>query len=210
MRRITERSIWTKILIAFLTFLLLFQFMIPPKVYADWTWGLDDLKQTIWDAVTDAIAEIGKTMLLAVARIVAQIGDLVEGAMNNFMLGVNGFGSAMISHEALEKNTGAWFIAEDSKKTAYEGLSGEGDVDVQSHKKDTVIVVKDGTIEEEPNFFGSGTWEIPNILYSPENIFGNNIAMLDVMAVLFVYLCLRKIIFSCCRSVFAVRETRWQ
>lgn len=78
MSNFTKKGIVQKIIIA-LVIVLLFQFCIPPKVHA---FGLSDIK----DAITDAVADIGKKMLVGSARLVSAIGDIVMSALNNWML----------------------------------------------------------------------------------------------------------------------------
>lgn len=79
----------------------------------------------------------------------------------------------MISQEALGK--GSWF---DSDITPT-GSAGD-DVTVTEEDSNTVVYVPNGYLFNTSFFSGSDSWEIPNILYCPENIFGNNISMLDV------------------------------
>ena len=192
MKKITEGSIWKKIITAFLVFLLLFQFMMPAKSYA---WELGDLGQTIsdaiWEPFKEKMGEIASGMVLGMARIAAWLGDVAEGALNNFMLGTEGFGSAMISHEALDQDNGSWFIAESGVGKGQDPASQEKQVDIKKEGDNTVVYVKRESLDDSEetyinedhamgSLFSSGKWEIPNILYSPENIFGNNIAMLDV------------------------------
>ena len=79
----------------------------------------------------------------------------------------------MISQEALGK--GSWF---DSDITPT-GSAGD-DVTVTEEDSNTVVYVPNGYLFDTSFFSGSDSWEIPNMLYCPENIFGNNISMLDV------------------------------
>ncbi|MBR3003358.1 MAG: hypothetical protein IKF38_07410, partial [Clostridia bacterium] len=166
MKSFTQKGICKKIIIAFLTFVLLFQFMMPIRSEADFELPTAD------------------EVFTGMAQILAAGGDLVMGALNNFMLGTKGFGTAMISSEALENNTGSWFEPKDdngNEVTAnepgdFEDIEVEGDPE----SKKVIVYVEDGTITEGAVLADSDYWEVPNLLYCPENIFGNNIAMLDV------------------------------
>lgn len=169
MKMFTEKKIWQKFLIAIVIIMLLFQFMIPAKSYAG----------EIKEAIVDAAKEIGSNILLGTARVTAAIGDLIMSAMNNFMLGTEGFGTAMISQEALNAEANgkhSWFYTDYKPKEK----SGNADVTITKEDDNTIVYVSDDYIEPEPAFAESGEWEIPNLLYCPENIFGNKISMLDV------------------------------
>lgn len=79
----------------------------------------------------------------------------------------------MISQEGLGK--GSWFDSDISPT----GSAGE-DIVVTEEDSNTVVYVPNGYLFDTSFFSGSDSWEIPNMLYCPENIFGNNISMLDV------------------------------
>lgn len=164
MKIITLKEICKKTTIAFLTFILLFQFMMPIRSEADFE-------------MPDA-----DDVFSAMAQILAAGGDLVMGAFNNFMLGTKGFGTAMISNEALGK--GSWFDPVDkdgNTVTASEPSNiDEMSIGQDDSGKNIVVFVENGTLDEDAILTGSDTWEVPNLLYCPENIFGNNIALLDV------------------------------
>lgn len=74
MNNFTKKGIVQKIIIA-LVLVLLFQFCIPPKVHAG-----------VKEDIIDAVADIGKKMLVGSARLVSAIGDIVMSALNNWML----------------------------------------------------------------------------------------------------------------------------
>ncbi len=175
MKIFTEKKIWQKFIIVLTVFILLFQFAMPVKSYA-----LDIFEDVDWK-------ELGNNIAIAMAQILAGGGDLVMGALNKFMLGTAGFGTAMISSEALGNES--WFNKDaDGNNISITQQSPYGDsesddmdnISIDSSGDDVIIYVKPGTMAEGAVFSGSDYWEIPNLLYCPENIFGNNIAMLDV------------------------------
>lgn len=107
--------------------------------------------------------DIGGTLLKEIVKLIASIGDIGMAALNTFMLGADGLTSAMISKDDqnLNERSGSWLV---------EGLDDPNAQRV--------------TFEEDQinaSFLGMGDgYQIPNMLFSPENIFANNIAVLDV------------------------------
>lgn len=97
--------------------------------------------------------DVSGSLLKEIVQLIDHLGDVVMGAFNNIMLGADGIGSAMLDKDNsnLDENSGSWL------KTELEGETTEVTVD-----------------NLEKNF------KIPNMLYSPETIFGNRIAALDV------------------------------
>lgn len=94
---------------------------------------------------------VAGSLIKELVQLVDYLGDVVMGLLNDVMLGAKGIGSAM-----LEQN--------DANLT-----DGSGSWLKTNFKNNTI------TVENlEKNF------KIPNMLYSPENIFGNKIAALDV------------------------------
>lgn len=90
--------------------------------------------------------------------------DILMGGLNNFMLGANGFGSAMLAKDDPNlTDEGSWLYAE---------YSTEDD--------DRTIRFENGEIDTSIVKWGDAKYSIPNMLYSPENIFANNIAVLDI------------------------------
>ena len=97
-------------------------------------------------------------------QLLAWFGDVSMGFLNNVMLGANtgvgGLGSAMLSKDNPNlKNEDSWL---------YVGENEEIDKKFNEDEIDT------------SSFWPGTTYEIPNMLYSPESIFANNIAALDV------------------------------
>lgn len=99
------------------------------------------------------------SLLKQIIQLIDSVGDVIMGTLNKFMLGADGFSSAMLSvdDENLDPNSGSWLT---------ENL-GEPDFDYGENTINTAL-------------FGNDKYEVPNFLYSPEAIFSNNIAALDV------------------------------
>lgn len=132
MKYFTKKKSIQKIILTLLVITSI-NFIVPKRVSAV-NWG---------DVAGDLLKEI--------VQLIDQLGDVVMGAFNNFMLGADGIGSAMLDQENdnLESGSGSW-LTEDLGQEA--------------------ISISD--IEDN--------YKVPNMLYSPENIFGNRIAALDV------------------------------
>lgn len=145
MKNITKGSFLKKI-VAILCIILVMAFTVPQRVLAaDDDWG------------------IMGTLLKEIVKLIASVGDVGMAGLNTFMLGADGFTSAMISKDDqnLNEGSGSWLV---------EGLD-----DANTPKV---------TFEEDEinaSFLGMGDgYQVPNMLFSPENIFANNIAALDV------------------------------
>lgn len=98
----------------------------------------------------DGWEDVAGDLLKEIVQFVDQIGDVVMGALNRIMLGADGIGSAMLDQDDINLSDYRSWLKKDLGETEIE--------------------VKD--IEEG--------YKVPNMLYSPENIFGNRIAALDV------------------------------
>ena len=96
---------------------------------------------------------VAGSLLKEIVQFIDSLGDVVMGLLNNVMLGTDGIGSAMLDQDDanLDDGSGSWL-----KDTL------EGDV-------------TEKTVNNLENKF-----KVPNMLYSPETIFGNRIAALDV------------------------------
>lgn len=148
MKLFTKNSLMKKIIISILIVLVII-FSVPRATYASWS--------------------LGGTLLKEILQLVASVGDVAMGLLNNVMLGAEGVGSAMIPRDDPNlSNKDSWLYfgkySEHSKgdfdKIFNAGEEGEGKIDTAA-------------------FWGT-KFEIPNMLYSPENIFANKIAALDV------------------------------
>lgn len=105
----------------------------------------------------------GSALLKEVIQLLASIGDAVMGALNGMMLGTQGLGSAMVEQDDdnMIVSNGSWLknVSTDTKITEIEVIQDDMD--------------KNG-------LFDLGAYQIPNMLYCPENIFANKIAALDI------------------------------
>ena len=84
------------------------------------------------------------------------------GALNKFMLGSDEFFSAMLSQDDvnLEKDSGSWLS--------------------ENIEEEAKVKIPETYMDEKSFLVDASEYQIPNMLYSPENIFANNIAILDV------------------------------
>ncbi len=154
MKRIFQnRSVLQKIAIVLLITLMCY-FIVPTYSFAAWDFGGDLLKVLV--------------------QLLAALGDVVSGMMNHFMLGTN----AMISSVMLDQDDptvtdkeGALYVSSDAKTDLILGQ----DKDASGKKDDDNEEAIDGGL-----WGGDDEWQIPNLLYSPETIFSNRVAALDV------------------------------
>ena len=110
-----------------------------------------------------AWGDIGSALIKELMELFVAVGDVVTGGLNKFMLGADEIPirSSILDQDDINvtnPSTGSWLYAGDKTPTI-------------------TIPTKD---LDPGGFFGTGDLEIPNMLYSPENIFANNIGMLDV------------------------------
>ena len=112
-------------------------------------------------AYADAWSSLGGSLLKEVMQLVSALGDVTMGFLNNVMLGAN-LGSAMISEDDQNlSNKDSWLYYDGNEFTKE---FKDGEIDTNSF-----ITLP-----------GEKAFEVPNMLYCPENIFANNIAALDV------------------------------
>ncbi len=120
------------------------------------------IPQRVEASIGDIFANIGATLLKEVVILVCSLGDVGMGILSNTMLGAQ-ISSTMLKQDNNNlENTSSWLYASDD--------------DVSKAKND-------GRYEKITNLQGglfSADYEIPNMLYSLENIFSNNIAALDI------------------------------
>ena len=121
-----------------------------------------------------SLSELGGDLLKVLLQLLVGIGDAVMGAFNKFMLGTDKMiGSVMLSRDdpTVEQAEGALHADDNALPDLILGqdkdASGTGNEDDANEEKLTAI-------------FGGDDWEIPNMLYSPEAIFSNSVAALDV------------------------------
>lgn len=96
---------------------------------------------------------VAGSLLKELVQLVDHLGDVAMGFFNNIMLGADGISSAMLDKNNinLTEGSGSWLKEE---------IKGD---------------VTEVTVDNLEDHF-----KVPNMLYSPETIFGNRIAALDV------------------------------
>ena len=115
------------------------------------------------------IKEVGGSLLKTLLHMFQGLGDIINGMFNHFMLGTSEIiGSAMFDKDDPDFKANI----QDPNSSIYYG-DGPTDGAVE------VVIDKDYMFEGQGWLFGD-TIQIPNILYCPENIFANKIAVLDV------------------------------
>lgn len=150
MKFFTKKSTIQKILVVIILILVMNFTITPYYSYAN--------------VVTDGMSSLAKELL----QLLAWFGDVIMSALNNFMLGANGFGSSMLDKEDPNlDNPKSWLYVEEEK-----------DDDSKEEKKH--VITFDNEEINTKSFFPGIDYNIPNMLYSPENIFSNRIAALDV------------------------------
>lgn len=107
--------------------------------------------------------DVGGKILKEVVQFVVALGDVVVGGLNNFMLGADNYDTAMLNRDMVEYNlrdsNSAFFVEE--------GKSAD-------------VIIENGEMDEKSPVVDTHAYEYPNMLYSPESIFGNKVGMLDV------------------------------
>ncbi len=153
MKKPTKKSVIQKIGFIIIVLVLVNFTLSPYRVFAD-TEDNDG-----WS--------VGGTLAKEVMGLFTWFGDIITGALNNFMLGANGFGSSMLSqNDPNLTNPNSWICVEDPASV---------------NKSDAkTVVFENGEIDTSLTKWGDAKFTIPNMLYSPENIFANNIAALDI------------------------------
>ncbi len=146
MKIITKNTLIKKIIVS-LCIILVVSFTVPIKSHG-----------FIWE-------DIGGTLLKELVKLIASIGDIGMATLNQFMLGTDGFTSALISKDDrnLDPDSGSWLS---------ENLDDADTPRIEINED-----------EVDLTFLGLGigeSYQIPNMLFSPENIFANNIAVLDI------------------------------
>lgn len=113
---------------------------------------------------TLSLATWGGDMLKVITQLLAALGDAVMGAMNHFMLGTDKMiGSVMLSQDnpSITDLDGALY-------------AGNEAVDITLDQNEDEEKIDGGLWDTEDE------WQVPNLLYSPEAIFSNDVAALDV------------------------------
>ena len=119
--------------------------------------------------------ELGGDLLKVLMQLVVGLGDILTGALNHFMLGTD----KMISSVMLDQDAPT---VTDPEGALYAKSTANPDV-ILGLDKDENGVTDDKENEERlvgGINFDNDNWQVPNILYSPEAIFSNRVAALDV------------------------------
>ncbi len=157
MKFLTRKSSMTRKILIILLVALILIFAVTPN------YSVHATEVITQEDIPDEGDGIIGSLLKQILQIFAAIGDIAMGALNHFMLGADGFTSAMLS--PTNQNIGnpdSWLYVGDDEEIDYE------------YTDDTI-----NTSEFFSWILGT-QYDIPNFLYSPENIFANNIAALDV------------------------------
>lgn len=143
MKFLTKKSMIQKILVAILLLLFMNFTIVPYYSYAGF--------------IEAGMSTLAKEIL----QLVAWFGDVIMSALNNFMLGADGFGSSMLDKgDPNLDNENSWLYVKE--------------------KKEHVITFEEEDVDTKMFDVGEEKYSIPNMIYSPENIFANRIAALDV------------------------------
>ena len=156
MKFLTRKMIVARKILIILLVALMLIFAITPN------YSVQAVEVITQEDMPDEGGSIMGSLLKQIIQIIAAIGDIAMGVLNYFMLGADGFTSAMlpVSNNNIN-NPASWLYVDDDEE-----------IDFQ---------YEDGTIDTSEFFVWTGdTFDIPNFLYSPEAIFSNNIAALDV------------------------------
>ena len=158
MKRIFQsKSLLQKIAIIVLVVLLCYC-IIPTYTYASW----------------------GGEILKVFVQLLAALGDVVTGALNHFMLGTD----AMINSIMLDQNDPTVTTGPTDGNppgALYAAPGATVDLTLNQQEDDAGNTGDDNEEKLDGGLWGDeDDWQIPNILYSPEAIFSNRIAALDV------------------------------
>ena len=154
----TNKNVIQKIAIAILI-VIMFTFCIPRPSFAAWydpsSWGED---------IKNAIGNVAGTLTRELIQAIASLGDIAVGAIDYFLLGAH-FNDAMVGPN-------------DRNVTGEDG----GDQSWLYAQNTEANVTIDGSAMDSNGWMD--LWEtglgVPNFLVSPETIFSNSIAALDV------------------------------
>ena len=164
MKFITRKNSMTRKILIILLVVLILIFSITPNYSVQAVESqTEETDRVNEEDLPDDGNGIINSLLKQILQIFASLGDIGMGFLNYFMLGADGIDSAMLSPSNDNiGNEDSWLYVGDDEE-----------ID---------ITFSEGTIDTS-EFFSwiTGTqYDIPNFLYSPENIFANNIAALDV------------------------------
>lgn len=119
--------------------------------------------------------ELGGDLLKVLMQLLVGLGDIVTGGLNHFMLGTDRMiSSVMLSRDSqtVTNTQGALFAETTANPDVILGLNKDANGETDEKENEERLV---GGIA-----WDNDDWQIPNILYSPEAIFSNRVAALDV------------------------------
>lgn len=158
MKFLTRKNSMTRKILIILLVALILIFAVTPSYNS-----VQAVEEVTQEDIPDEGDGILNSLLKQIIQIFAAIGDIAMGVLNHFMLGADGFTSAMLSPSNDNiGNPDSWLYVGDDEEIDYE--YGEGTINTA----------------EFFSWILGDQYDIPNFLYSPENIFANNIAALDV------------------------------
>ena len=171
MKIFTNKGILQKIIISIMICILVIFTVLPHFSYA-----ADD----------DDGWSVGGALAKELFQLISWLGDVAMSALNNLMLGAPGLSSAMLDNtdQNLKPDSGSWLAVNDDEYSAIKGAinpdtDGAGQTATINGKTVIVKTWPEGTITT--SFLNTaGVYKVPNMLYSPENIFANKIAALDI------------------------------
>ena len=163
MKFITRKNSMTRKILIILLVALILIFAVTPNYSVHAVTEESGTEEITQEDMPDEGNGILGSLLKQIIQIFAAIGDIAMGTLNHFMLGADGFTSAMLapSNDNIG-NSDSWLYVGDDEEIDYH--YGEGTINTA----------------EFFSWIMGEQYDIPNFLYSPENIFANNIAALDV------------------------------
>ena len=163
MKFITRKNSMTRKILIILLVALILIFAVTPNYSVHAVTEESGTEEITQEDMPDEGDGILGSLLKQIIQIFAAIGDIAMGTLNHFMLGADGFTSAMLapSNDNIG-NSDSWLYVGDDEEIDYH--YGEGTINTA----------------EFFSWIMGEQYDIPNFLYSPENIFANNIAALDV------------------------------
>lgn len=156
MKLFNHKGVVQKIIISLMVVILI-SFSVPVKVHASF----------------------GGKLMEPIMNLVISLADVVQGALQGNLVGTKQwYGSvALDGDDGNFQEGGIWYADESTYKNAKVKVSATSDVEDTSH--DLILNNKRSWYNPAKWFAGDENLAFPNILYCPEYIFSNNIALLD-------------------------------
>lgn len=132
---------------------------------------------------TQSQAGFGGKLFDPIARLLAAIADVPIGLLQHSMLNTNNIiDSVMLDYNDrnVTESKGEWHLEENEYKANLDRKEGKHISKELGYANNNDTKYKDGTISKDGWGLANRDAEVPNLLYCPEYIFANKIAMLDV------------------------------